>query len=715
MGGPILGAAGLAIGGPFGALLGAQIGRTAENALRARGSMPAVRIQQSSYGEPIPSLFGSVRIAGTLIWALPFSSHVNSVSRGKAYTTSFALGLSARAIRGIGRIWADGSELRNSSGEFDGPQLKMRVYTGQNQDVIDPIISAVEGAGYSPSYRKLCYVVFEDFPIFRFGNRIPNLNFEVIADYPDDVEKNTIEYLYNLRNIKLLDVPEKKGIFLGYICKSNDIEKETLNINNILDINFSTSGGKIVYKKEKIIYSINKKDLINDDSLPSDPSPIWTKSKFKNRRSVSVTYLDADRDYLESTQFYGDINVDENNEIFPMVTNAHGAQKYLSSEFKKLNSSVITSSFKLSFKWISIEIGDSIFLADLGEYWTVTNKLISAWTVTYACSLESSSIEGYVMAGDAGRVLSNPARPGVAPIVAAFEPVIPLSGQAGPAVCVTASGGVAGRPADIYINKDGDEAYVGAAICDGTTIALLETLEKGPSTVWDNKNKIKIRVDGEIPASASENAVLNGSNIIMIGDEILQYKDVSNFGDGIFELSGLLRGRYATEYAIKSWDPGVDIRIISNKNRTETDIGSDYVDRDFEILVPSAVEYDGVDVVRYTVTGSGFAPLSPVLIKSKIDTGKNIKILWVDRDRKYFDWYYIGQDENKTFVVCVTAESRKLYLESKEREVTLTSTQQIQSFGKLLTDYSYQIWEKSNYNKIFSNSPLQYVVISERG
>ena len=56
----------------------------------------------------------------------------------------------------------------------------MRVYPRQRDQLPDPKIEAVEGAGTVPAYRGTAYVVIEDLELGRFGNRVPQLTFEVI-------------------------------------------------------------------------------------------------------------------------------------------------------------------------------------------------------------------------------------------------------------------------------------------------------------------------------------------------------------------------------------------------------------------------------------------------------------------------------------------------------------------------------------------------------
>ena len=73
-------------------------------------------------------------------------------------------------ILGIGRIWADGQEIAPSD-------LNIRLYTGSEEQLPDPLIDAVEGAGNAPAYRGIAYVVIEDLELAAYGNRVPQLSF----------------------------------------------------------------------------------------------------------------------------------------------------------------------------------------------------------------------------------------------------------------------------------------------------------------------------------------------------------------------------------------------------------------------------------------------------------------------------------------------------------------------------------------------------------
>ncbi len=99
------------------------------------------------------------------------------------YTASFVVALCEGPITGIGRIWADGKPL-----DLNG--VTWRIYKGDEAQTPDPSIEARMGSGNTPAYRGTAYVMFEELSLEQFGNRIPQLSFEVfrpIAE-PDTAE-----------------------------------------------------------------------------------------------------------------------------------------------------------------------------------------------------------------------------------------------------------------------------------------------------------------------------------------------------------------------------------------------------------------------------------------------------------------------------------------------------------------------------------------------
>lgn len=182
----VLGGVGGAIGGGFGQAFGAAIGAGLDRAFvaglapaRQRGPrLEGLKVQSSAEGAPMACVFGRARVTGQVIWAARFLEKKHTQSAGKggartvdyAYSLSFAVALCEGPIDGVGRVWADGRPM-------DLTGVTMRVHRGTGEQTPDALIEAVEGS--APGYRGTAYVVFEDLPLTAFGNRPPQLSFEV--------------------------------------------------------------------------------------------------------------------------------------------------------------------------------------------------------------------------------------------------------------------------------------------------------------------------------------------------------------------------------------------------------------------------------------------------------------------------------------------------------------------------------------------------------
>lgn len=183
---------GAAIGGAIGSLVGSEIDAALAPGTRVKGPrLSDINIQSSTEGSAIPRVFGRVRVAGQLIWATQFKETASTSSSGGkgfgapkvsstdyTYSISFAVGLCAGRATKIGRVWADGTLIDLSA-------FTTRFYPGDETQDEDPLIQEIEGAGNTPSYRGLCYVVFEDMALAAFGNRIPQLQFEIVRAISD--------------------------------------------------------------------------------------------------------------------------------------------------------------------------------------------------------------------------------------------------------------------------------------------------------------------------------------------------------------------------------------------------------------------------------------------------------------------------------------------------------------------------------------------------
>lgn len=272
-----LGLAGAALGGLAGqATLGWMIGTSVGSMLFAPSfheegpRLQDLKLQASTWGKAIPVVYGAMRIAGNLIWSAGIVEHKQVGTMGGkggpsvetttySYTASFAISLCEGPIASIRKIWANGTLIYNNDPGADAQTLinnranQIRIYLGDEAQLPDPTIEAALGAGNAPAYRGQVYVVLRDWPLANYGNRLPNLEFEVLqvgqrVGFRALVERNNPEFSTVLSLDKLIlsvnngvirvsrsqalapvEVFGDDGRFLGFETRRDDEARLLLN------------------------------------------------------------------------------------------------------------------------------------------------------------------------------------------------------------------------------------------------------------------------------------------------------------------------------------------------------------------------------------------------------------------------------------------------------------------------------------------------------
>lgn len=182
-------------GGPLGATIGRALGALAGSAVdgmlfgeQAEQAANDLRLQGSSEGGAVSRLYGWSRLSGNIIWARELELLNADGAGAKGFGgdeqdevgASFAVAFCEGEVSHMGRIWADGQLL-------DTEGLTLRFYRGSESQLPDGLIEATQGV--APAYRGLCYLVVEQLPLSKFGNRIPQLTVE-LCRVVGDLERN---------------------------------------------------------------------------------------------------------------------------------------------------------------------------------------------------------------------------------------------------------------------------------------------------------------------------------------------------------------------------------------------------------------------------------------------------------------------------------------------------------------------------------------------
>jgi hypothetical protein len=200
------------------------------------------------------------------------------------------------------------------------------------------------------------------------------------------------------------------------------------------------------------------------------------------------------------------------------------------------------------------------------------------------------------------------------------------------------------RGADIQRSSDGGETYsTMSQVAVRSTIGDVATaLPAGPTDIWDRGNVLTVVLydaDDELEG-LPELSVLNGGNAAWLGPadgqggEVLQFANATLVGPATYELTGLLRGRRGTEYAVD--DHGADEVFVLLQANTlgRSDFGP--ADWDIERLyrpVSILTTPTGTPTQTFTNMGVGQAPLAPVHIRGVRDGANNLTISCIRRTR----------------------------------------------------------------------------------
>jgi len=184
------------IGGALGGGLAGSLGNVIDSQLGLGTTVTGPRldnlsVQDSRYGAGLPIVYGNARVAGNVLWCSDLIETKHTTTSGgkgggvttKTYTYSVngAIGMCAGPIAGISTIWADSTVIYQegvwTSGLFDG----VSIYLGADDQEPDSFMESILGSGNVPAYRGLAYIVFDNLQLDDFGNRLPNLTFEIAA------------------------------------------------------------------------------------------------------------------------------------------------------------------------------------------------------------------------------------------------------------------------------------------------------------------------------------------------------------------------------------------------------------------------------------------------------------------------------------------------------------------------------------------------------
>jgi hypothetical protein len=640
------------VGGPIGGAIGAVIGQTVDQRILApkgrRGPrLGDLSVQTSSYGSAIPKLFGTMRVAGTVIWATDLTEAKQSGGGGKgqprttaySYSASFAVALSGRPIRAVHRIWADGKLLRGQAGDWKS-QTGFRLHLGSNDQQIDPLIASAEGIAATPAYRGTAYAVFEDLQLADFGNRIPSLTFEVEAD-EGPVSVGTI-----IETLSLGDVTATAGseIVIGYAASGDSVRGAAEVLAGLGGMSICDDGNVLRLGDDDALFVPSSEDL-DAFTSGSDPTRMHIDQVATGALpdEVAISYYEPARDYQAGLQRARRAGPGRRVDGLDLAAalDADAAKAAAERRLAQAWAARVQASLALPPRALGLRAGSKIRLPGDG-----TEFRIVGWTLEHMVmklQLVRAAVPTSVTAGaNPGRPTSELDQIAGATVIALLD-LPPLDNiVTTPRLWVAAGGSHAGwRKAQLLASLDDGTSYnaIGQTAAKAVIGAVVGVLGPGDPALFDDRLTIDVLVEDVTMwlESCSDDALLAGVNAAMIGDELVQFGRADPIGAGRFRLSRLLRGRRGSEAAIATHGSGerfvlIDAGTLKPVEASVGAIGTAVRVTAMGIGDAAPVEVEG------RLTARALRPPPPVHLRIKRMDDDTIRIEWTRRSRVGWAW-----------------------------------------------------------------------------
>lgn len=644
----VLATVGTALGGPIGGALGSLIGKSIDQGLFGPGTRKGPRlgdlgVQTSSYGSPIPRIYGTMRVAGTVVWASDLIEEESVEGGGKGsperlnftYSANLAVALSSRPIQAVRRIWADGKLIRGAIGDFK-VKTKFRLALGSEDQATDPLIGSIEGVASSPAYRGIALAIFEDLQLAEFGNRIPLLTFEVVAD---EAPVPLGALLADASN-ELIEVSNVMPV-AGFAAHGTSVRDSLEQLVQLSGVGLVDVGGRLRSAGSDMPLQITGDELGCD--ADSSGGPRFHRSRASNAdlpAMLTMTYYDSGRDYQagQAQASSGKGGMRDAQVELPAVFAAAEARQLAENLLSRRWLAGDTVRLRLPPPRLGLRPGDTIQLPAMRRLWTV--RTVSIEGMALAIEAEAAPVAIQPVPSDGGRPVLDPDIVVGRSQLALLElpPVGDAPSDAPLAFAAVANDGQwKSLPVELTL---GGQPLPSLAVNRRSIIGLAETaLDPHSPYILDDRSQLIVRLANaaQILLNADWDALMAGANLAVIGNELVQFGRAEQLGAGIFRLSRLLRGRRGTEWAAATHAVG-DVFCMTDRGR----LGSVPLTASSVGAVLTATAHGIGDVAPLpqasrTITGEAMRPPAPCHLRAT-GAGADVFVQWVRRSHRHWAW-----------------------------------------------------------------------------
>lgn len=685
----VLSTVGTALAGPIGGLLGSLVGQSIDQQLLGGGARKGPRlgdlsVQTSSYGTPIPRIYGTMRVAGTIVWATDLKEDSELQGDGKnqpetavyTYSASFAVALSCRTAVSVKRIWADGKLIRGAAGDLK-VTTKFRFYPGSDGQPVDPLIGSIEGVGQTPAYRGLALAVFEDLQLGSFGNRIPALTFELVAD--EGAGMAIGEMLADASGGAILCGDDRT--VAGYAAHGQDIGTAIAPLVEAFAVELHDEGDSLRSPTEAAVRSPLSEQL--GASADSKRSAVVEREQAPATSlpaALALSYYDAARDYQTGQARASSPAASRVTRTLtlPCVLEAGAAKAAAENLLLRAWALRERLTIRLPLSFLDVRPGALFRLPGIAGDWVAEEVEIERFVITV--TLRAVWAHAGSRNADPGRGLPQPDVVAAPTRLALFDLPDPATNQ--PTLALAAASPSGGwKPVPIELEAGGMVSAGRTALGEAVLGQALTVLGPGQPFLLDHVNSVDAQLanDGHWLQSRDDAALSMGANLAMIGNEVVQFGQAEPLTPGKFRLSKLLRGCRGSEWAMTGHVVAEDFVMLNAWTLKPIALPVEMLGAALTVTARGPGDAASPNSVSRTANGEAMRPLSAAHLKAFFTPGGELSVSWLQRSR--LAWAWIDEVEAppdptvQGYRLRIVGSSTTIERDSSELQATLTAAE----------------------------------------
>ncbi|MEO0871818.1 MAG: phage tail protein, partial [Pseudomonadota bacterium] len=515
---------------------------------------------------------------------------------------------------------------------------------GFGDDGVDPLIAADKG-DKAPAFRDCAYVVFEDLQLVDFGNRIPALTFEISAEGDETVSlKELIPQASETSESALLNHTK------GFADEGGPLSGTLSAIDRVFPISCTTtrSGLRLSSAIEVPAQVLELPEQLSSESSEDAQERHKTRAHSLGQEPLALRYYDEDRDYQPGVQRAIGLRPNGRELMIdlPATMTAQGAKALANDNSHRAKWRHETIVWRIGELNPAINPGSVVRLPETQGLWRVRSW--EWYDRGIELGLERLAPGAASTLGSDPGEAQPPSDVALAPThLQVFE--VPPEDTNNPSstiiLAAASSESSAWNGAALYSEQGETLVPIGST---GSLRAisgeLSAPLPASSSFLFEPAADLYVEVHADDLAFLESDiaGIAAGANRLLVGNEIIQFRNAQPLGERQWRLSGLLRGRAGTEhYAQAGHAAATPFALLDNRLTDLTNAG---LTSDPGLRI-AAIGRGDAEAVYALLQNPGLSrrPLVPVHPRVIRSSDAALEICWTRRARGQWRWDAQGE------------------------------------------------------------------------